>query len=108
MFFILAIPVPAQNISAVPMTTFGALIATASSLQEDATPAPLIEYSTPAPAVNSQSSRSAVEAFAPHVVKSSPFSVPTQSSREERDAMGRAVVSRLGMTADSPSREAHC
>ena len=57
--------------SAVPATTtFDAPVATESALQEE--PAPVGEYI-------------------------SPLSAPTQRSREERDATGRAVASRLGL-----------
>ena len=52
-------------------------------------PAPVCEYPTPAP--------SPVVASAPHVVESLPLSAPTQRSREERDATGRVVASRLGL-----------
>ena len=119
--------------STVPATTFGALVATQSVLQEEpetatlstnaapapvgeniaptlvcesVTPAPLIECSAPALAVHRQSCHSAVEAFAPHVVESSPFSAPTQRSREERDATGRAVASRLGLAWECGTRPA--
>ena len=57
--------------SAVPMTTFGVPVAAESALQEDVAPAPAVE--------------------------SSPLSVPAPRSREERDAMGPAVASRLGL-----------
>ena len=50
------------------MTTFGGALVAAESALEDVTPAPL-EYSAPA-AVTPQSSCSAVEAFALHVVES--------------------------------------
>ena len=77
-------------------TTFGSPVASESA------PAPEVENSAPvlvakaAPA-KSKSCRSAVVASAPHVVESLPLSAPTQRSREERDATGRVVASRLGL-----------
>ena len=96
-------------------TTFGSPVASESAPAPEVeyipAPAPVCEYVAPAPEVEdsapvlvakaapakSKSCRSAVVASAPHVVESLPLSAPTQRAREERDATGRAVASRLGL-----------
>ena len=66
---------------------------TAPVLVAKAAREPVIKNLTPDP----KSCRSAVVASAPHVVESLPLSAPTQRSREESDATGRVVASRLGL-----------
>ena len=79
-------------------TTFGSPVASESAPAPEVeyipAPAPVCEYVAPVPEVEDSAPVLVAKA---HVVESLPLSVPTQRSREERDATGRAVASCLGL-----------